>query len=127
MKCDSRLHSWPTPLQALTLVVNPRLGLQHIGFETHGVSRLCFKFVEDSYAIDEDMQQYLAHIKIRLHDAEGKFLVANYKKQKVAHSISKVENQIENCNHLIYVARKKMATFYKELKETTNEEEMENV
>jgi len=25
MKCDSRVHSWPTPSQALTLVASPRL------------------------------------------------------------------------------------------------------
>ncbi len=29
MKCDSRIHSWPTPWQALVLVVSPRLGLRH--------------------------------------------------------------------------------------------------
>ncbi len=27
MKCDSWAHSWPTPLQTLTLVTSPRLGL----------------------------------------------------------------------------------------------------
>ncbi len=30
MKCDSRAHFRPAPLQALALVVSPRLGLQHI-------------------------------------------------------------------------------------------------
>jgi hypothetical protein len=29
MKCDSSLHFWPTPLQALALVASPRLRLQH--------------------------------------------------------------------------------------------------
>jgi len=28
MKCDSRAHSWPAPLQTLSLVMNPRLRLQ---------------------------------------------------------------------------------------------------
>jgi hypothetical protein len=40
-----RLHSWPTPLQALALVVSPRLGLRHkvccnVALETH-----CYMFV----------------------------------------------------------------------------------
>jgi hypothetical protein len=30
MKCDSQAHSWPTPLQALALVVSLKLGLCHI-------------------------------------------------------------------------------------------------
>jgi hypothetical protein len=29
MKCDSRVHSWPAPLQALALVRSPRLKLWH--------------------------------------------------------------------------------------------------
>jgi hypothetical protein len=32
MKCDSQVHSWPAPSQALALVANPRLGLQHFHF-----------------------------------------------------------------------------------------------
>jgi hypothetical protein len=31
MKCDSQARSWPTPLQTLALVVNPRLGLRQVG------------------------------------------------------------------------------------------------
>jgi hypothetical protein len=30
MKCDSRAHSWPAPLQAFTLVASLRLGLRHV-------------------------------------------------------------------------------------------------
>jgi hypothetical protein len=30
MKCDSQAHSWSTPMQALALVVNPRLRLRHV-------------------------------------------------------------------------------------------------
>jgi len=44
MKCDSRAHSWPTPLQALALVSSPRLRFQHIPFcnktHTHKTSKL---------------------------------------------------------------------------------------
>jgi hypothetical protein len=29
MCCDSRAPSWPVTLQALALVINPRLGLRH--------------------------------------------------------------------------------------------------
>ncbi len=29
MRCDSRAPSWPVTLQALALVMNPRLGLRH--------------------------------------------------------------------------------------------------
>ncbi len=29
MKCDSWAHSWPAPLQVLTFVASPRLGLRH--------------------------------------------------------------------------------------------------
>ncbi len=34
MKCDSRAQFWPTPLQTLALVVSPRLGLQHLNYDT---------------------------------------------------------------------------------------------
>jgi hypothetical protein len=57
------------------------------------------------------MQQYLAHTKTRLRDVKGKLLVANYKKQEATNFIFKVQDQIENRNHLIFTTREKMATF----------------
>jgi hypothetical protein len=36
------LHSWPTPLQALALVVSPRLGLQHLMIKFLGYVRKQF-------------------------------------------------------------------------------------
>jgi len=62
-----------------------------------------------------------------LRDVEGKLLVANYKKQEVTHSISRVWDQIEDHNHLISTAKEKMATFQKELEQAIGEEKIENV
>jgi alpha-mannosidase len=70
-----------------------------------------FLLAQDSCAIDENLQQYLTHIEVRLCDAKGKLLVGNYKKQEVTHFISKVFDQIEDHNHLISTTREKMATF----------------
>ncbi len=72
MKCDSQLHSWLTPLQALVLVVSPKLGLRHIQLELIIIEKLpnlyyvhdfIFKFQFLKSSSEQNFKQFISNCK----------------------------------------------------------------
>jgi hypothetical protein len=64
MKCDYQAWSWPTPLQALALVVSPRLGLRQSVNYLHFLFHYMNKTLDVMYILNKSIERIELHEKI---------------------------------------------------------------